>query len=120
MLAIFRELVNKGKLRIHSHLLWNEMADYVRVPGADPRFDQYRGNLGHDDATMACGITLVIGDDEAAGLNRSPVAEKVSDRKLLIAEAMRQGGPAFRDDDEAGKMTSNVERLKNASKGWDF
>ena len=91
MLAIFRELVNKGQLRLHSHLLWNEMADYVRVPGADPRFDSYRGNLGHDDAVMSCGITLVIGDDEAAGLNRSPTAERVVDRATLIQEALRTG-----------------------------
>ena len=118
MLAIFRELVNKGQLRLHSHLLWNEMADYVRVPGADPRFDSYRGNLGHDDAVMSCGITLVIGDDEAAGLNRSPTAERVVDRATLIQEALRTGGPAFRDDSEAGKVLGNVEKIKRSMTGW--
>lgn len=120
MLTIFRSLVNKQQLVIHSHLLWNEMSDYVRVPGADPRFDQYRGNLGHDDATMAAGITLVIGDDEAAGLSRAAVAEKTTDRKTLIALEMAKGGPAFRDDDDAGKVRSTVQKVKNSMQGWNY
>lgn len=118
-----RDWVIKDRLIIHSHVLWNEMRHYVRVPGATPEYDQYRADAsgpGWDDATMATMISLIIGDDESSGLLHAARIDIEKPRRQLIEEEMAKGGPAFRDDTDAGKMVSTVEKVKNSMKGWSY
>jgi hypothetical protein len=115
MISLMTSLVNQGRLIVHSHILWNEMADYVRVAGMDSNYDQYRGNTGYDDCVMAGGIGLVASDDETYGLH-SPSVGGTKSRKDLIAEALAQGGPSRSDDREGLIITPDA--FMSSQKGW--
>ena len=120
MIDMFRSWVQKGQVIVHSHLLWNEMKDYVRIPGSDPGFDQYRGGAGHDDAVMAAGICLIAGDDENMGLRRvdtNPDANLT--RRQLMERELASGGPAFHDTFGEKRPTDSMKLVKESLVGWD-
>lgn len=117
MVDIFRHLVNHNKLTIHSQILWNEMADFVRIPGLADYSDQFRASSGHDDAVMASGISLVIGDDESLGQVRAPRQVGI-DPQEAINELLRTGGPSRIDNFEMSNKGSGViSQLRKTLKG---
>jgi len=112
-----RDWLVKDQMVIHSHLLWTEMKNFVRIPGSDPSFDQYRGGPGyHDDAVMAFVICLIAGDDEMQGMRRvdnDPDANLT--RRDQISRALAEGGPAFKDGfDTMTKIGARMKSLKDA------
>ena len=86
------------KFKIHSQVLWNEMYNYIRMPGGDDYYDRYRAAIGHDDAVMAWGISLIISDDETSGLVLSKPKEAV-DRQSIIERNIANGPWASDDED---------------------
>lgn len=118
MISLFISLVNKGDLIVHSQILWNEMYNYIRMPGMSEFYDQYRAERGHDDCVMATGIAIVSADDETFGMH-SPKGETKLSREEMIEAAIRSGGPAFSDQNDGRKKKNDFLRLQRLfTKGW--
>lgn len=119
MVSLFTASVNRSELTIHSHVLWNEMFNYIKILTAEA-YDQFRGSKGYnDDCVMATGIAIVAADDETYGLH-TPDTGVSKTRKELIAEALASGGPAFADDiDKVFDKTDKLKGYRNQLKGFD-
>lgn len=120
MISLMTSWVNHDQLIVRSHVLWNEMSDYIRIPGASEGYDQYRGDRGYDDCVMAAGIGLVAQDDETFG-RHAPQGNSGLSRKEQIELAIKDGGAAYRDDRDPGEKKGSgiLQSQKNWSKGWD-
>ena len=97
LLSLFTSFVNKHTITVRSRVLWNEMFNYIKVPGMSEGYDQYMAERGYDDCVMASGIALVASDDETFG-RHSPDETVPRSRRELIEDALRKGGPAFSDE----------------------
>lgn len=121
MVSLFTAAVNKRNVTIRSHVLWHEMFNYVKEPSLAEYRDRYMAAAGgYDDCVMAFGIALVTSDDETYGMHTPNIGVQ-RDRKALIAEEMAKGGPAYRDDRDAGPGSKGgfMNSLKGWSKGFD-
>ena len=113
MVSVTNSFIMKNQITIHSHVLWNEMSDFVRIPGMSEGYDQYRGNNGYDDCVMAAMIGLIASDDETYG-QHSPNIGTAKSRKELIEEALAIGGPSRYDD--SGGVEVHTDRFLNSQK----
>lgn len=118
LISLYTSLVNKLELKIHSHVLWNEMYNYIRMPGMSDMYDSYRAERGYDDTVMAMGICIVASDDETFG-RHSPEQHEELDRQAAIAAELAKGGLAFRDSDERFEKANFMKTQKLFTKGWD-
>jgi len=117
MISLFTSFVNKRQFIIHSHILWNEMYNYIKEPGGAEGYDRYMAERGYDDCVMSSGICLVAGDDETFGRHGPDLGPEKS-RKQLIEEALASGGPAFKDD-ETPRHSSFLDTQKAFTRGFD-
>lgn len=92
----------RDQFTIHSQVLWNELYNYIRMPGGDDYYDRYRAATGHDDCVMAWGIAMIISDDETSGLVLAKPKEFV-DRQETLRRAISSGPWASDDVDQSIK-----------------
>lgn len=119
MISLFTSSVNKSELIIHSQILWNEMYNYIRMPGMSEFYDQYRAERGHDDCVMATGIAIVSADDETFGLHQPKEGPKMT-REEMIEAALKSGGPAFSDQSDGRRRKNDFMKLQRMfTKGWN-
>ena len=118
MVSLFTASINREELTIHSHVLWNEMFNYIKILTAEA-YDQFRGSKGfNDDCVMATGIAIVAADDETYGMH-TPSTEPTKSRKELISEALAKGGVAFVDDTFGKGTTDKLAAFRRQLKGFD-
>jgi hypothetical protein len=118
MISLFTSAINSRELTIHSHVLWNEMFNYIKILTAES-YDQFRGSKGfNDDCVMASGIAIVAADDETYGMH-TPAQTQTMSRKEMIEQALRDGGIAFKDEAGGARKPDAIAGYKSQLKGFD-
>jgi hypothetical protein len=119
LITIYLDYFRNKKFIIHSEVLWQEMRNFIRIPGMGEGRDQYRAGKGHDDCVMASGISLVAGDDESIGTRRTLEIAPM-DRKAILEAALRESLKQQMSDtmDSARPKSDSMSKLKAEMKGF--
>ena len=122
LITVYLDYFKNKKLTLHSEVLWNEMRHFIRVQGGGEGRDYYRAEGSHhDDCVMACGISLVIGDDESMGIKRTLEVGEV-DRKEFLRQQVERAIKEMMTDNRATpdpELKGGMNRLKAEMKGFD-